>query len=119
SLVLITALLAVSCGGGGEKRTPSHTWVGAGGGGPCDVPVDAPRADVSTPTTAVGDGTPESCTSDAFVEAVEGGGVLTFDCGPDPVTITLDRTAKVVNDASEEVVIDGGALVTLSGGGAH
>src|SRR5690606_9500289 len=117
SLVLITALLAVSCGGGGEKRTPSDPWVGAGGGGPCDVPVEALLADVSNPTTVIGDGTPESCTSDAFLAAVEGGGVITFDCGPGPVTITLDRTAKVVNDASEEIVIDGGGLVTLSGGG--
>ena len=39
-----------------------------------------------------------------------------FRCGPDPVTIVLERTAKVVN-TSRRVVIDGGGLVTLSGGG--
>ena len=37
--------------------------------------------------------------------------------GPEPVVITLDRPAKVFNDANPDVVIDGGGLVTLSGGG--
>jgi hypothetical protein len=76
-------------------------------------------ADVSSPRTVVGTGTPESCTSDAFVEAVARGGVITFDCGPDPTIITLDRTAKIVNDTGPEIVIDGGGLVTLSGAGRH
>ena len=44
------------------------------------------------------------------------GGVITFSCGPNPVTITMSATAKVVN-TSHEVVLDGGGLVTLSGGG--
>ncbi len=30
-----------------------------------------------------------NCTGDAFVAAVAKGGVITFDCGPDPTTITL------------------------------
>jgi hypothetical protein len=85
----------------------------------CGVPAEAQPADVSHPTTVVGDGTPAGCTSDAFVEAVARGGVITFDCGPDPVTITLDRTAKVFNDTGPEIVIDGGGLVTLSGGGSR
>jgi hypothetical protein len=86
--------------------------------GNCAIPAEAGLADVSTPDTVVGTGTPESCTSADVIAAVAGGGVITFDCGPDPVTITLDAPAKVVNDASERVVIDGGGLVTLSGGGA-
>lgn len=45
------------------------------------------------------------------------GGKITFDCGSEPITITMDRTAKVVNAANDEVIIDGGGLVTLSGGG--
>lgn len=85
--------------------------------GDCPVPAEAGLEDVSSPTTVVGTGTPESCTGDAFIEAVAAGGVITFDCGPDPVSITLNRPAKVFNDASDEVVIDGGGLVTLSGGG--
>ncbi|QSQ11383.1 hypothetical protein [Myxococcus landrumensis] len=83
----------------------------------CSVPAEAGLADVSKPTTVVGTGTPASCTSDAFVDAVAKGGVITFDCGPEPVVITLDRTAKVFNDKGPEVVIDGKGLVTLSGAG--
>ncbi len=75
--------------------------------------------DVSNPTTVIGNGTPQSCTSDAFVNAVAKGGVITFDCGPDPVTITLTRTAKVFNDRGPEIVIDGGNKITLSGGGVR
>ena len=66
--------------------------------------------------TVVGTGTPESCTSRAVVRAVAAGGVITFACGPQPVTIAMQRTAKVVN-TSARVVIDGGGLVTLSGQG--
>ncbi len=71
---------------------------------------------MSTPTTVVGTGTPASCTSDAFVAAVKKGGVITFDCGPDPVTIKLTATAIVYNNVSK-VVIDGGNKVALSGVG--
>src|SRR4029078_5764920 len=56
------------------------------------------------------------CTSKRVVRAVAKGGVITFDCGPAPVVIRLRRTAKVVN-TSHRVVLDGGGLVTLSGGG--
>jgi len=87
------------------------------GDGTCNVPPEAQEEDVSNPDTVVGDGTPESCTSNAFVDAVALGGVITFDCGPDPVVITLDRTAKVFNDQIPDIVIDGGGKVTLSGGG--
>lgn len=64
----------------------------------------------------VGDGTPTGCTSAAVVRAVRRGGVIRFACGPDPVTIVMQQTAEVLN-TSERVVIDGGGLVTLSGGG--
>ncbi|GAA5184705.1 hypothetical protein GCM10023322_26770 [Rugosimonospora acidiphila] len=46
------------------------------------------------------------------------GGIITFDCGPAPVTIAMKATAKVRNTSSK-VVIDGGGLVTLDGGGAR
>lgn len=85
--------------------------------GTCDVPTGAGLENTENPTTVVGDGTPESCTSDATLAAIEGGGVVTFDCGPDPVTITLERTATIFNDTGPDIVIDGGGLVTLSGGG--
>ncbi len=86
--------------------------------GTCDIPMAAGPADSSNPTTVVGDGTPTSCTGDAVIAAVAKGGIITFSCGPDPIVITLDRPAKVVNDSSDDIVIDGGGLVTLSGGGS-
>jgi hypothetical protein len=64
----------------------------------------------------VGDGSPASCTSRAVVRAVRAGGSISFDCGPDPVTIVMKRTAKVLN-TNPVTVIDGGGLVTLSGEG--
>lgn len=86
----------------------------------CFIPLEAQLEDTSVPDVVVGTGTPESCTSEAFVDAVATGGIITFDCGPDPVTIILNETAKVVNDFNlddPEIVIDGGNKVTLSGGG--
>jgi hypothetical protein len=64
----------------------------------------------------VGNGTPSSCTSRAVVRAVAKGGVIRFRCGPEPVRIEMQETAKVVN-TSRRVVLDGRGLVTLSGGG--
>jgi predicted outer membrane repeat protein len=52
------------------------------------------------------------------VAAVAAGGVVTFDCGPTPVTITLTTTAKVRN-TNPRLVLDGGGKVTLSGGGVR
>ncbi|MBI4901350.1 MAG: right-handed parallel beta-helix repeat-containing protein [Actinobacteria bacterium] len=66
--------------------------------------------------TVVGTGTPASCTSRAVVRAAARGGVITFDCGPQPVTITMKKTAKVVN-TSAKVVLYGCGLVTMSGQG--
>jgi hypothetical protein len=83
------------------------------------IPAAAGPGDISKPDHVVGTGTPESCTPKAFVDAVAKGGVITFNSGSLPVTITLDKTAKVVNDASEDIIIDGGGLVTLSGGGVR
>ncbi len=105
----------------GQDTTPTNPENGPPAGNPdapcTDIPAEAKAEDTSNPDIVVGDGTPASCTSQAFVDAVAQGGVITFDCGPDPVTITLDKTAKVVNDASDDIVIDGGGQVTLSGGG--
>ena len=71
------------------------------------------------PDRVIGNGTPQSCTSEAVVAAVAQGGVITFDCGPDPVTIVLKQTAKVFNNTGPKIVIDGGGRVTLSGGNAR
>ena len=79
------------------------------------VPADGRAEDTSSPDRVIGDGTPASCTSAAVVSAVAAGGVITFDCGPDPVTIGMYETAKVFNNASDRVVLDGGGKVTLDG----
>jgi hypothetical protein len=84
--------------------------------GGATVPADGRPVDTSHPDRVVGTGTPASCTSAAVVKAVAAGGIVTFDCGPAPVTITMAATAKVVNTRSR-VVLDGGGKVTLSGGG--
>jgi hypothetical protein len=86
--------------------------------GKCAVPAEAQAEDTSAPDRVVGDGTKESCTGDAFIDAVALGGIITFDCGPEPVVIKLDRTAKIFNDKGPKIVIDGGGKVTLSGSGA-
>ena len=82
------------------------------------VAPEARAVDTSRPTRVVGTGTPASCTSRAVVAAVAAGGVITFSCGSDPVTIRMKATAKVRN-TSARVVIDGGGKVTLSGGGVR
>ena len=111
-------LLACGESGVADPRTnPGEGPPTGNGDGTCTVPAEAAEADVSRPDTVIGDGTSASCTADAFVDAVARGGVITFDCGPEPVVITLERTAKVVNDQNPDIVIDGGGKVTLSGGG--
>ena len=84
--------------------------------GAAAVPAAARAVDSSHPTRVIGAGTPASCTSAAVVAAVAAGGIITFNCGPAPVTIVLTATAKVRN-TSAQVVLDGGGRVTLSGGG--
>jgi hypothetical protein len=118
---LLCAGLAAGCGGGGGFENPyTNPDDGPPAGNPDghgSVPDEARPEDTSSPTTVVGDGTAAACTGEAFVNAVAQGGIITFDCGPDPVIITLDRTAKIVNDTGPEIVIDGGGKVTLSGAG--
>jgi hypothetical protein len=105
---------------GTARGTPTNPQDGPPAGWPdgnAPVPAAAQAEDVSSPTTVIGTGTPASCTGDVFVAAVAKGGVITFNCGPDPVTIVLTQTAKVFNDKGTKLVIDGGNKVTLSGGG--
>jgi hypothetical protein len=120
--------LALACGngsgstssggnGGNPNTNPADGPAAGNPDGHCDVPAEAQAEDVSSPTTVIGKGTPGSCTSAAVVAGVAKGGIITFDCGPDPITITLDQTAKIFNDKGPKIVLDGGGKVTLSGGG--
>jgi hypothetical protein len=98
--------LAYSSGPPGVGNPNGHAYVPAAG-----------RAvDTSHPDHVIGRGIPASCTSAAVVRAVAEGGVIRFNCGPRPVTITMTTTAKVVN-TSHRIVLDGAGKVTLSGGG--
>ncbi|MEO3747442.1 hypothetical protein [Plantactinospora sp. B5E13] len=85
--------------------------------GRAEVPAEARAEDTRKPDRVIGNGTPASCTSAAVVSAVAKGGVITFSCGPAPVTITMKATAKIRNSTGPRIVLDGGGKVTLSGGG--
>ena len=87
--------------------------------GGCYVPPEARAVDTSAPDHVIGNGTPQSCTSAEVVATIALGGVITFDCGPDPVTIVLSQTARIYNNTGPIIVIDGGGLVTLDGGGVR
>jgi hypothetical protein len=100
---------------GGVTTSPGPTPGNSGGTAP--IGADVGPVDTSNPTTVIGTGQPSSCTGQAVVDAVAAGGIITFDCGPDPVVITMPTTAKVINANGPEIVIDGGGKVTLSGGG--
>jgi len=115
-----------ACGDAAGTKTASFTPIAmpdnlprAGTEVKLDVPVAALPADTSTPTTVVGTGMPESCTSQAFLAAFAKGGIITFNCGAAPTTIELSATAEVNNKGARATVIDGGGLVTLSGGGSN
>ncbi len=119
----LALLITVSCSNSSPAPNPlTNPWIGPEAGNPagnCEVPPEATIADSTNPTTVVGTGTPESCTGDAFIAAVAKGGVITFDCGPAPTTITLDRPAKIFNNTGPNIVIDGNGLIALSGAGNH
>ena len=97
--------------------TPPPSPPGNPGGG-STIPPEAQPVDTTNPDHVVGTGTPASCTGAAVAAAVAQGGIITFDCGPNPVSIPMTVTAKVFND-KPDVTLDGGGLVTLDGQGAR
>ena len=101
ALVLLAACGDDSGGGGGDDAgvLPDAAVPVAR----CNAP---PLADVSTPTTVIGDGTAASCTAAAIQTAATAGGIITFSCGATPVTITVTSTITI----TKATVIDGGGL---------
>lgn len=53
------------------------------------------------------------CTETALRTTASSGGHITFDCGPVPVTISLNSPIEL--NTAVDTVIDGGGLVTISG----
>lgn len=92
------------------SRTPSPTPT------PDGTPTATPTA---TPTpsggSVVGNGTPESCTEAALVAALQSGGYISFNCGPNPVTIPFTQRRTLTADA----IIEGGGRVTFDGRGQN
>jgi hypothetical protein len=131
ALWLAGGLLAFGCGGsgpGGRDRdaaapgdaAPSDSGPGADAGNPdagpvttavCVPPVAA--VDTRAPDVVVGAGTAASCTEAALDGALAAGGVVAFDCGAAPHTITMTGEKRIERDT----VLDGRGRVTLSGGG--
>ncbi len=75
----------------------------------------------TTSPTVVGDGSAASCTEQALRTALDsikkaGGGSVTFSCGGKH-TITIASRLLVGSAKDKTVIIDGGGLITLSGGG--
>jgi hypothetical protein len=117
---ILLTLIAVGLASRPASIAPASRTLAAYSSGNPDghayVPPSGRAANTSGPKHVIGAGTPAGCTSAAVVRAVAEGGVITFNCGRHPVTITMTATAKVVN-TSHQVVLDGGGKVTLSGGG--
>jgi hypothetical protein len=87
-----------------DPKTPTRLYAGTYGGGVFAIE----QAQV------VGSGTPASCTEAALDAALAPGGLVTFDCGTDPLTITITSTKTIAKDTT----IDGGGRITISGGNA-
>ena len=69
----------------------------------------------TTGATVLGNGSPGSITTTAIQTALDAGGAIVLDQGPNPSTVNLTSTLV----ASRAVVLDGGGLVSLSGGGVR
>ncbi len=78
----------------------------------CQSPVSL--YDTTSATAVIGTGTPTNCTETALRTAATQGGIITFNCGPDPVTIDITETIEL--PPHETTIIDGGNLITLDAG---
>jgi|WetSurMetagenome_2_1015567.scaffolds.fasta_scaffold00377_14 hypothetical protein len=116
--VIATVVLLLS-GGAGCSSAPSNAgarvWPAGNPNDTCKsgIPSEGQPVDTSTPTTVVGNGTPESCTYAKLNSAIENGGIITFNCGASSVTISVTATLNIPID--RDTVIDGGRKVTLDG----
>jgi len=97
-------------------------------GGVAVTAIPAAAAPAKVKKKVIGNGTAKSCTFKKLAKAVRSGGDISFDCGPDPVTIVVKKPLVTCNTHNCEdawkggkrvsrVRINGGGKVTLSGGG--
>lgn len=68
---------------------------------------------ILAPATLVSPVVMTDCTETALRSALANGGHITFDCGPDPVTIPITTTLAL--STTVDTVLDGAGLVTLDG----
>jgi hypothetical protein len=81
---------------------------------------DGGRLMISGNTKVVGDGSARTCTTDALAWAMKSGGDISFNCGPNKVTIYIDKTLITCNTHNCQHPWEGGvpvAHMTLDGGG--
>jgi hypothetical protein len=104
--LLATAALLLSCGGGASVTTSTPQ-------ASCAIPAVGAPVDTSKATTVVGTGTAASCTYTQLNSAIATGGIITFNCGTNPVSIPVTATLNIPID--RDTVIDGGNKVTLNG----
>jgi hypothetical protein len=107
-----------AAGRGGTTGTGgATTWNAGNPNGSCSGGLPAKAQAASTANaTVIGTGTATSCTFAALQTAVTAGGVFTFNCGADPMTIKVTATLNI--PSTKNTVIDGGRKITLDGGGA-
>src|SRR5579862_1850138 len=106
---LAMLVIAAACGGGHKGGGDAGGDGGGGNDGPviappssCTVPPEGALVDTSASTNVVGDGTPASCTTAALQAAVTMGGMVRFDCGAAPLTITLTAAITINNVANAD-----------------
>ena len=117
------AVLVAACGSDGTGAGGDRDGGRVDGGAP-PSPSDGcasfvarvPMPDFTSPDHVIGDGTPASCTEAALRDAVDAGGTITFDCGPEEHVIAIGEPLRLVL-GGPDVSVDGGGLIVLDGGG--
>jgi hypothetical protein len=104
----LLTILVITLGCTGEGSSTEYQPPPSLDANTCVVP-DAPE--LTGIEQVVGQGTPTSCTVNAFRDALAKGGRISFNCGEEMITLTLDETLIVIDGTA----VDGGGLVTLDG----
>ncbi len=80
----------------------------------CAATLVAGAPSIALAAGVVGTGTAASCTDAALNAALAGGGLVTFNCGPAPVTIDI-TTGTGSKTIAADTTIDGGGLIGITG----